>query len=133
MYSACEVKSLTAYLEGGKIPQCNSVNSTATKNIYDIVNESRGVAFSRRGNVSYTLQFTPLSGVCVKRPGIVVMVLAVCTTKPETRLTSGKRRSDGYSHENLVTVCDHSMPRSPGRALSVACRLDKLPLRYALH
>ena len=71
----------TGNLECSKVTQILSVNSTPTKNIDHIIHECRCVTLPWRRNKSNTLEFGPFTRCEVERPGVVVVIRAVGSSK----------------------------------------------------
>lgn len=64
-------------LERGQIFQIFPVDSSTSKDVHDVVDECRGVPFSRYWDVSDAGEFGPDLGIEIVGPRIVVMVLSI--------------------------------------------------------
>ena len=75
-------RALTGHFEGTKITKVLPVHPSTTEDIDYIVDHRRGVALSWGRNEADAGQLSPGPGIGVERPSIIVVVLAVCSTKP---------------------------------------------------
>lgn len=80
-HAMCSSGKLTSDPESSEISQILPVYIPSTEDVKNIVYDGRCMAFSGVGDVSDTRQFGPLSGGDIERPGVVVVVAPVRTTK----------------------------------------------------
>ena len=71
----------TGHLERPKITKILAIDSSTTEDVDHIINDSRRMAFTRGRNEPDAGQLGPGLGVRIECPGVVVMILAISSTK----------------------------------------------------